>query len=144
MLRNYFLFSRCNIRYQARMRTLWGVAVAILIGLTACAGQAPMAVKPSAVTPGMAKKFIYSGKTTQADVLEIFGPPNIVTHKNGREVWTYDRISQEVTNSGGFLTILIAGYEKNRHSSATRSTMLIIYFNGKDVVQDYALSAAQF
>ncbi len=121
---------------------MWGILGAIALSSAACVTQE--SARPSAVTPGMAKKFIYPGKTTQAAVLETFGPPNIVTHKGGKEVWTYDKISQEVTNSGGFLTIFIAGYSKERATSNSRSTMLIIYFDKKDVVTDYVLHSAQF
>lgn len=125
-------------------KKIFGSCLAALM-LGACALQGDrLAVKPSALTPGMAKKFIYPGKTTQADVIEIFGPPNLVTRQNNRDVWTYDRISQEVSASGGFLTIFLAGYERGHASSSTRSIMLIIYFTPRDVVQDFTLSAAQF
>ncbi|MDO8494126.1 MAG: hypothetical protein Q7S68_02165 [Deltaproteobacteria bacterium] len=98
----------------------------------------------STLTPGMTKKHIYPGKTNQTSVLEIFGPPDLVTHKHGKEVWTYDKISQEVVASQGFLTILFAGYSKTRQRQSSRSIMLIIYFNEKEVVEDYKLSAAKF
>lgn len=124
--------------------------IILLAGLAvlgaACATQKTTQgeAKESALTAGMTKKFIYPGKTTQTEVLEIFGPPDMVTRKSGTEVWTYDKISQEVSSSGGFVTILIAGYSKQRASSNNRSTMLIIYFDKKEVVEDYRLSVSKF
>lgn len=98
----------------------------------------------SAVTPGMAKKHIVPGKTTQTDVLEIFGPPNLVTHNDGRETWTYDKISQEVSSSGGYLTILLAGYGSQRTRTSSRATMLILYFDARERVIDYRLHSSAF
>lgn len=99
---------------------------------------------PSNLTPGMTKKYIKEGITTQTEVLEIFGPPNLVTSKSGKEVWTYDRIAHEVTSSQGYLTIILAGYSKNKSRSSTKSIMLIIYFDKKETVADYKLNAAKF
>lgn len=124
-------------------KSIFLVAICLL---AACASQrtAQEAAKESALTPGMAKKFIYVGKTTQTDVLEIFGPPDLVTRRDGKEVWTYDKISQDVTTSGGFLTILIAGYSKSSSHSRNTSSMIIIYFGKNEVVEDYKLSVSKF
>ena len=114
---------------------------------TGCATIKPTAqeiAKESALTPGMAKKYIYPGKTTQTEVLEIFGPPDLVTHKGGRDVWTYDKISYEVSTSGGYLTILLAGISGESGRRSSKSIMLIIYFDENGVVTDYKLSAAKF
>lgn len=118
-----------------------------LLGTSACSqhyrtdqGRA----KESALTAGMTKKYIRPGSTTQTDVLETFGPPDLITRKGGQEVWTYDKISQEVRSSGGYLTILFAGYGRSRDTSTNKSVMLIIYFNADEVVRDYALSVAKF
>lgn len=125
-----------------------GITVATLCGMAVgCATIRPTAqeiAKESALTPGMAKKYIYPGKTTQTEVLEIFGPPDLVTHKGGKDVWTYDKISQEVSTSGGYLTILLAGVSGESGRRSSRSVMLIIYFDENDVVTDYKLSAAKF
>jgi outer membrane protein assembly factor BamE (lipoprotein component of BamABCDE complex) len=126
--------------------------VGIIIGaftvtITGCATIRPTAqeiAKESALTPGMAKKYIYPGKTSQTEVLEIFGPPDLVTHKGGKDVWTYDKISQEVSASGGYLTILLAGVSGAKERQAGRSVMLIIYFDENNIVEDYKLSAAKF
>ena len=116
-----------------------------ILAIAACQTTNPQhQAKKSALTQGMAKKYIYSGKTTQTEVLEIFGPPDLVSRKAGKEVWTYDKISQKVTSSGGFLTILIAGYSRSSYESRNRSTMLMIYFDTHEVVEDYKLSVSNF
>ena len=123
------------------------VIVMLSLMVTGCATIRPTAqeiAKESALTPGMAKKYIYPGKTTQTEVLEIFGPPDLVTRKGGRDVWTYDKISHEVSTSGGYLTILLAGVSGESGRRASRSVMLIIYFGEDEVVMDYKLSSAKF
>ncbi len=122
------------------------VVIGVVTLCSACAstGTQQGQAKESALTAGMTKKFIYTGKTTQTQVLEIFGPPDLVTRKNDTEVWTYDKISQDVSTSGGFITILIAGYSKGSTHSHNRSSMLIIYFDKNEVVQDYKLSVSNF
>jgi len=130
-----------------RKGVVGGIVVSMCLMVAGCATTRPTAqeiAKESALTPGMAKKYIYPGKTTQTEVLEIFGPPDLVTHKRGKDVWTYDKISQEVSSSGGYITIIFAGAGKERRSRSSRSIMLIIYFDGNDIVKDYKLSAAKF
>lgn len=118
--------------------------VMLISGCASSHGTRQGEAKESALTAGMTKKFIYPGKTTQTEVLEIFGPPDLVTRKGGKDVWTYDKISQDISTSGGFVTILIAGYSKGGSHSRNTSTMLIIYFDKNEVVEDYKLSVSKF
>ncbi len=118
--------------------------LALISGCASGYGTKQGAAKESALTAGMTKKFIYPNKTTQTEVLEIFGPPDLITRKEGKDVWTYDKISQNVSSSGGFVTILIAGYSKSSSHSRNTSTMLIIYFDRNEVVEDYKLSVSKF
>ncbi len=100
--------------------------------------------KESALTSGMTKKYIKPGVTTQQEVLEIFGPPNLITSNNGRDVWTYDKMSRNFSDSGGYLTIFLAGWSGHRSQSSSRSAMLMVYFDDHDVVKDYRLHVSQF
>ena len=52
--------------------------------------------RASALTPGMIVKHIQKGKTNQAEVMEIFGPPDMVTRSGSGEMWGYDKVSREV------------------------------------------------
>ncbi len=112
--------------------------------------------KPSAVTPGAAKKHIVIGQTNMAEVVEVFGSPNIVTRKNNYEMWVYDKVSSRQTSSfigaggvgggvgsGGFGGGgLSAGAGSSERSETT--VMLIIYFDANDIVQDYKISQTKF
>lgn len=53
----------------------------------------------SALTPGMVVKNIQKGKTTQAEIMEVFGPPDMVTRSGSGEMWGYDKVSREVAEA---------------------------------------------
>ena len=112
--------------------------------------------RPSALTPGAAKKHIVPGETTQAEVIEVFGTPNVITRKHGNEMWVYDKVSSRTTSAafgagglgGGFGSSgfggggLAAGAASTERSETT--VMLIIYFDEKDIVKDYKISQTKF
>lgn len=58
--------------------------------------HADVQATPSALTPGMVKTRLIIGKTSQAEVLEVFGPPDHVTRSGRGEMWGYDKVSREV------------------------------------------------
>lgn len=111
-------------------------------------GCAPSNTDPlptqSNLTAGMAKKTIVKGQTTQAEVTEIFGPPDLITHKDNMQVWTYDKVRYDVESSNGYLNVLVAGIGGARTRSSSTSTMLIIYFDSNDKVIDYRMSVTRF
>ena len=126
----------------------------ICIGLALLAGCSQS--RPSALTPGAAKKHIVPGETTQAEVIEVFGTPNIITRKSGGEMWVYDKVSSRQTSAafgigglgggaggggagGGGLA---AGAASSERSETT--VMLIVYFDQNDVVRDYKISQTKF
>lgn len=84
-------------------------ALTILAALTlsACVMQSPQLPPPevqpkaSLLTPGMVKKHIEVGRTTQAEILEIFGPPDMITKSGRGEMWGYDKLSDEGGSGGG-------------------------------------------
>ena len=55
--------------------------------------------RASALTPGMVVKNIQKGKTTQAEIMEVFGPPDMVTRSGSGEMWGYDKVSREVAEA---------------------------------------------
>ncbi len=116
--------------------------VAVLIMLAAgCASTPP---GPSNLTPGMAKRVIMKGETTQAEVIEVFGPPDLVTHRDDMQIWTWDKIRQDIKQSNDYLALLVYGRQGHKTSSSSTSTMLIVYFDGADVVQDYRMISTRF
>ena len=111
--------------------------------LIGCASVQP--VEKGNLTPGMAKTSIIKGKTTQNEILTVFGAPNIVTkNKTGNEVWTYDKMSVESGNSEVYGTLILVGGSGSRSSSSTRSFTLMIEFDDSDVVRDYSYRSSAF
>ena len=112
-------------------------------------------IKESALTSGMTKQYIILGKTTQTEILETFGPPDLITHREGKDVWTYDKISYEATTTSGGLMLIpiftgsivgggVGSISGSKRTETSKSTMLIIYFNKNDIVADYRLSVSKF
>ena len=112
--------------------------------------------RPSAITPGAAKRHIEPGVTTQAEVVEVFGTPNVLTRKDGGEMWVYDKVSSRTTytafglgggggglGSGGAGGGLAGGSFGSMRRSET-TVMLIIYFDEYDVVRDYKITQTKF
>ena len=124
------------------------IAMALLaLGLAACQPSPKddgVATSPAGLTPGNVKLKIVNGQTTQAQITEAFGPPDLVTHKDNQQIWTYDKTSYEYDKQSGYWTVIFAGQGGDRVRSSSRSTMLIVYFNDKDVVTDYRLSAVKY
>ena len=94
---------------------------------------------------GTVKKTIIKGKTSQADVVQTLGSPNIVTkNSKGEEVWTYSRQSFD-SESGSFGGGLIfVGGSKAFSSASSASFDLILTFNKHDIVKDYSVVSSQF
>ena len=129
------------------MRSNWYplfAAVVLSAILGACASKEKDPAERSNLTAGMAKKTIVKGQTTESEVLEVFGPPDLVTHRDNLQIWTYDKLRYDVENSGGYLTIGLAGVGGGGSKSSSTSTMLIIYFDERDVVRDYRMNVTRF
>lgn len=137
------------------IRLCWGVFAVSLLTLSVSGCSASQS-KSSALTPGAAKKHIVPGQTTQAEVVEIFGTPNVITQKDGYEMWVYDKVSSKTTSaafgagglgggwgSGGFGGGGISGGVGSTERSET-TVMLIVYFGDHDVVRDYKISQTKF
>jgi hypothetical protein len=121
------------------------LAAPLLVAVPGCASRSedPPAAADN-LTPGMVKMKIVKGQTRQAELLEVFGPPDQVAHKDGQDVWTYDKSSYEYDKRSDYFTLLIAGSGGDRVRSSSRTTMLIPYFDKNEVVQDYRLTATRF
>jgi len=107
--------------------------------------QSKEPVEKSNLTAGTIKAQIVKGKTTQAEILKLFGSPNLVTkNRDNNEVWNYNRMSFEskVGEDGG--TLILWGGSRAMSTTTTRSFDLIIEFDDKDVVKDYSIISAQY
>ena len=134
------------------VRTLPIAVVSLGLLVTSGCSQA----RPSALTPGAAKKYIQRGVTSQAEVIEVFGTPNVITTRDGQEMWVYDKVSSRTTSSafglggfgggggsGGFGGGGLAGGVGSVEQSET-TVMLIIYYDKNDVVADYKITQTKF
>lgn len=155
-------------------------ALTVMVGLTlsACVMQSPQLPPPevqpraSSLTPGMVKKHVEIGKTTQAEIMEIFGPPDMITKSGRGEMWGYDKVSREVASAavgersgvsagglgllggagggvlGGVLGGVGGGYgqssQQSRRTESTTTIFVLVYFDEKNVVTDYKLSATKY
>ena len=96
-------------------------------------------------TPGVAQSLLVKGKTTQAEILRVWGSPNIVTQNaNGQKVWTYSKQSFAVKSSSGVGTLFLATGAKAVGESATSSFDVVITFDAGDIVQDFSITSTQF
>lgn len=113
------------------------------------------------LTHGMAQMTLRVGQTTQAEVLETFGGPNITTlDGEGREVWVYDRFAtvSSSKDSGFSIGMLVGaggggvggagglgfGSKKSKASTSTRSMTLIIKFGPDRRVADFKSRNSSF
>lgn len=117
--------------------------VLVMMVLSGCASVQP--VEKGNLTAGMAKTKIIKGQTTQNEILEVFGAPNIITkNKSGNEVWTYDKASVETGTSDVYGTILIAGGAGSRTSTSTKTFILMIEFDEKNIVKEFSYRSSAF
>ena len=121
----------------------WILAVAVAAASAGCQTSRGDAATGS-LSAGMVKKSVVKGKTTQTEVLEIFGPPDLLTHTDGAETWTYDKTTYDVETTGSYFTVLLAGSSRDTTKSSSRSTMVIIYFDANEVVRDFRLSVVRY
>lgn len=113
--------------------------------LPACASSnTARPITESNLTAGMAKATITKGTTTQKEIVEVFGPPDLVTHSGDQRIWTYDKIRYDIESGSAGFTVLLAGASVSGTRSSSTSTMLIVYFDLSDVVVDYRMSVVRF
>jgi outer membrane protein assembly factor BamE (lipoprotein component of BamABCDE complex) len=89
------------------------------------------------------------GQTTQAEVLEAFGSPNIVTMDGQRnEVWSYQRhatVSQASGGSNYWTIVLFGGGQYAEGFQQTQRTItLIIKFDDNKTVSDFRSRTSDF
>ena len=132
------------------MKTLWiALAAATLSG---CATPAPGPVdqRNSALTSGNVSMNMIVGQTNQAEILEKFGAPNIVTMDGQRnEVWSYQRhatVAQAAGSSNYWTVVLFGGVQYAEGFQQTQRTItLMIKFDPKTkIVFDFSSRTSDF
>ena len=118
--------------------------------MVSCSGNTnPMKESNTNLTQGNVQLNLQVGKTSKAQVLEVFGAPNITTRDGeGREVWSYQRSAQvsQSNKKEGYWTIIFAGGKgkSSSNQSSSRMITLIIKFNNEDIVTDFASIDSNF
>jgi outer membrane protein assembly factor BamE (lipoprotein component of BamABCDE complex) len=124
----------------------------LLVGFmlaTPAYSQVSLEGKNSEMTQGNVQLNVKVGATTKADVLEVFGAPNITTRDgSGQEVWSYQRhatVAKSKEKDSFWTILLVGGSSKASGFSQTSRTMtLIIKFNADDVVSDFRSRTSDF
>lgn len=122
---------------------------AVLLSACATSQPAPVDQRNSALTQGNVQMNLQVGRTSKAEVLEVFGAPNITTRDaSGQEVWTFQRHATvaQSSESSSYWTILFAGGSSSAagFSQSSRTMTLIIKFDEKDIVSDFRSRTSDF
>ena len=121
----------------------WSLFVSAVLFMGACATMDTP--QKSNFTPGVAKSLLVKGKTTQADIVKVWGSPNVVTRNaQGEEVWTYSKQSYDAKSSAGMGTLFLVTGSKAVSQSAVSSFDVVVTFDSQDVVRDFSISSSQF
>jgi outer membrane protein assembly factor BamE (lipoprotein component of BamABCDE complex) len=125
-------------------------AALAIMTLQGCAtAPAPVDQRNSALTSGNVSLNLAVGQTSQAQVLEVFGAPNIVTMDGQRnEVWSYQRhatVSQASAGSNYWTVVLFGGGQYAEGFQQTQRTItLIIKFDQNKIVSDFRSRTSDF
>lgn len=96
------------------------------------------------LTLGTVQREIKVGMASAA-VIEALGSPNVITtDEQRREVWVYDKIATDVSHSGGYWTVLLAGQSASADSKSQRTMTIIIKFDDNKLVRDFAYHTSRF
>jgi len=126
------------------------IAISLLLILVGCVyAPQPLEKRNSSLTQGNVQMNLKVGKTTKAEVLEIFGSPNVTTrNSSGQEMWTYQRAAQvnQSSSQSGYWTIILAGKNSKASGfeSSSRMITLIINFDANDLVADFSSRESNF
>ena len=125
----------------------WIMLLGIFSTLTGCASfpESKEPVQKSNLTAGVVKKEIIKGKTTQAEILNLFGSPNLVTkNRDNNEVWNYNKMAFESKAGEDSGTLILWSGSRAMSTTTTKSFDLIIEFDEKDVVKNYSVISAAY
>ena len=103
----------------------------------------------SPFTHGNVQLTLKKGVTTQAEVLETFGAPNVATiDSEGNEVWTYQKnatVSKANVNSAYGTVILFGGSSSSSgFEQSSRTMTMILKFDASKKVIDFKSMTTSF
>ena len=158
-----------------------GLGVALAVGAVGCGGgskgggggNAPQAQEPAArpgrLSYGTVTSQVKKNQTTQADLIELFGGPNIsTTDASGLETWVYERSASETDAAGssdarnlnaffgaggnvggaaiggGVAGGASSARDRSRTTNTVRTLTVIVKFNPDKTVRDYSVRQSTF
>lgn len=127
---------------------LLGALLTSTLLATGCVSNQAKDDSAEKVTVGSVQKSIKVGMSG-AEVASVLGSPNIVsTDEKRREVWIYDKVSQEVNynkNSAYGTLLLIGGNSSSGSASSSQKTLtVIVKFDDNQKVRDFAYHTSRF
>ena len=107
------------------------------LGFSSCNTASREYDRNTGITHGSVQLHLKKGVTTQTQVLEQFGAPNIATTDGDLEVWTYQKhgVSSKSAGVGG--TLILVSASTSGFSQSSRSMTLIIKFDSSKRVVDF-------
>lgn len=97
---------------------------------------------------------LQKGKTTQAQVLENFGTPDVLEKTPEGDMWAYNRHANESNSIGGGVSHLIASNSLlawtgldiggSSDTSSTKTASLIIWFNKNKTIRTYNFKTEKY
>jgi outer membrane protein assembly factor BamE (lipoprotein component of BamABCDE complex) len=120
----------------------------IILLFTACQTTEIASPSHNPYTHGNVQLTLRKG-TTQAEVLEKFGSPNIATiDGDGHEVWTYQKhatLAKSKTSDSYGTIILFGGSSRSSgFESSSRTMTLIIKFDENKTIKDFKSMSSSF
>jgi len=117
----------------------------------ACASQNPSHSKINSLE---VSEKLTKGVTTQAQVIENFGTPDVVEKTPEGDMWGYNRTSGESQSMGASASHYIGsaalwnwtgvGLSADQGSSSTKTASLTVFFNKNKVVSTYSFRTERF
>ncbi|MHC5212071.1 MAG: hypothetical protein ACYTG2_15235 [Planctomycetota bacterium] len=121
------------------------LAIIALVLMTGCRSTPSLRPLNSELTQGNVQLHLVQGQTTKAEVLEVFGAPNLTTRDaEGQEVWTYERSAREAKSNSAYATVFLAGVGNSGFEEGSRNMILIIKFDSSDIVSDFSSRYSSF
>lgn len=135
--------------------------VLVAAALAAVSVNASAQDEQNKLTHGMVQMTVKVGVTSQGQIIETFGAPNITTiDGSGQEMWVYDRhATVSYDKSSGFsIGMLLGGggggvggagglgfgSRKSKSTESSRTMTLIIKFDANKVVSDFRSRSSSF
>lgn len=129
--------------------------VVLCLGLAACAANTsntPEVNSKNSLTTGQVQITLKKDITTQTEVLEVFGAPNLVSlTSDGTEVWTYQKNATvaSASSTSAYATIILAGVSSKTagFEQSSRTMTLIIKFKEVDGIKrvvDFSSRSSSF